>query len=111
MAFCRWGYRFEGPWETPDRLVHWSGIYVIWVRTIDDEWHVIDVGAADDVKERVLNHERKASWFRIYNGILYYSAIYLPNRLAAEHKKIVRMIKALTHPPCEDEKERHGTLS
>lgn len=99
MSFERWGYTLEGAWTDPSNLENRSGIYVIWCKS-GDSWSVIDVGESHEVKDRVLNHDRKDCWERQCKSIIYYSVIYTPNLQQAGRKEIEQKIRNLTNPPC-----------
>jgi len=99
MGFERWGYQFDGAYTDPALLSSRSGVYVIWCKK-GDNWDVLDVGEAADVKERVCNHERSSCWSRNCSGIIYYSATYTPNLQQPGRKEIELRIRSLTNPPC-----------
>ena len=99
MGFERWGYEFDGAYTSPDRLKARAGVYVIWCKSGDD-WTVLDVGEAADVKGRVSNHDRTDCWLRNCSGTIYYSATYTPNLQQAGRMEIEQRIRGLTNPPC-----------
>ena len=99
MGFERWGYQFEGAWTDPNKLESRSGVYVIWCKSGDD-WTVLDVGEAHDVKNRVLNHDRKDCWERYCSGTIYYSATYTPHLQQPGREEIEQHIRDLINPPC-----------
>lgn len=101
MPFEYLGYQFNGAYASPDSLESSPGVYVIWCRC-EDNWNVLDVGEAEDVRERIKNHERKACWEEHCSGEIYYSATYTST---AEYSKdnrleIEQRIRKLTNPPC-----------
>ena len=99
MSFERCGYQ-QGPEPiAARRLQSRSGVYVIWCKS-GDNWTVLDVGEAANVKERVSNHDRANCWARNCSGIIYYSATYTPNLQQAGRMKIEQRIRGLTNPPC-----------
>jgi hypothetical protein len=102
MSFERWGHTFEGAWTDPNQLESRSGVYVIWCET-GDNWEVVDVGESHDVKNRVLNHDRKDCWERNCSGAIYYSGTYTPNMEQAERRRIEQAIRARANPPCGEE--------
>ncbi len=102
MSFERWGYTFEGAWTDPNSLESRSGIYVIWCKT-GESWKVLDVGESNDVKNRVLNHDREDCWERNCSGTIYYSAMYTPNLQQEGRRKIEQVIRAATNPPCGEQ--------
>jgi hypothetical protein len=59
MSFNSWGYEFDGTYIDSNQLQARGGVYVVWCRN-GDNWRVLDVGEAQDVRERLRNHERTA---------------------------------------------------
>jgi hypothetical protein len=99
MGFERWGYQFEGAWSDPENLESRSGVYVVWCRS-GEIWTVLDVGESQDVKDRILNHDRSDFWSRYCNGTIYYSATYTPNLQQTGRQEIEQYIRNQTNPPC-----------
>jgi len=99
MGFEKWGYKFDGPFHSPEKLQAHSGIYVIWCRG-EKNWTVLDVGEAADVNERVSNLDRVNCWSRNCLGIICYSAIYTPNLQQEGRMELEKKIKSITNPPC-----------
>ena len=73
MSFSRWDYQFDGPYTSPERLMSQAGVYVIWCE-LNDELKVLDVGESEDVKDRVINHDRSFFWRYNCSGAIIYSA-------------------------------------
>jgi hypothetical protein len=99
MAFERWGYTFEGAFESPESLESRSGVYVIWCKN-GEVWTVLDVGESADVKERVKNHDRSDCWARNCRGTIYYSATYTPSAQQPGRLAIEQHVRAVARPPC-----------
>jgi hypothetical protein len=99
VSFERWGFQFEGAFSSSDNLKSVSGVYVIWCKE-GDNWKVLDVGEADDVKGRVSNHDRADCWKRNCFGTIYYSATYTPGLTEEQRRQIEQRIRSLTDPPC-----------
>jgi hypothetical protein len=99
LSFERWGYQFEGAFSSPGSLKSTSGVYVIWCDGGDD-WKVLDVGEAGDVKARVKGHDRADCWKHNCSGTIRYSATYTPDMTADQRRQIEQTIRDLTHPPC-----------
>ena len=95
MGFERWGCQFDGSYDSPESLQPMAGVYVIWC-----EFRVLDVGEADDVRERVSNHDRADCWSQHCSGTIRYSATYTPNLQQSERIAIEQRIRILEHPPC-----------
>ncbi len=99
MPFEYWGYQFEGAFTSPDSLKSTSGVYVIWCEN-EGEWAVLDVGATDDVKKQVSNHDHARYWAQNCSGTIYYSATYTPKLQLEERMKIEQKIRNLANPIC-----------
>ncbi len=99
MAFEYLGYQFDGAYTSPDSLESGPGVYVIWCRR-DQNWAVLDVGEADDVKERVKNHDRADCWKQNCVGIIYYSATYTPSLNQSQRNEIEQKIRDKANPLC-----------
>ena len=100
MSFKRWGYEFDGSFPDPDDLESLPGVYVIKCRT-DGGFYVLDVGQAEDVKDRCRNHERFDCWDdNCGSGIFYYSAHYMPDSSESDRIKVERDIRDQANPPC-----------
>ena len=99
MTFERWGYKFDGPFSSPDSLQPIGGVYVILCRD-EDSWTVLDVGESDNVKERVSNHERSDCWEENCADSIYYAAHYMPLSDEGERRQVEQEIRRLTNPPC-----------
>lgn len=92
MRFERWGHQVNGVWADPARLESRSGLYVIWCKH-GAVWSVLDVGESHDVKEHVLDHDRRDRWNRNSSGAVCYSAIYTPDLQQSGRKEIGEHIK------------------
>ena len=101
-GFPRWGHRFDGPYPTSASLENRSGVYVVWCED-GGEWAVLDVGESEEVRDRLLNHDRTDCWRRNSSkgGTIYYSATYTPGEEQAARIMIERLIRGATVPiPC-----------
>jgi len=101
MSFDMWGYRFDGAYPDPNLLKSSPGIYVIWSKK-GENWKVLDVGESADVKDRLLDHERKPCWTSHCTGELVYSATYTPDLDQPGREKIAQHIRGRSKPPCGD---------
>lgn len=99
MGFERWGFYFDGCHESPEKLQPDPGVYVIWCKTGND-WKVLDAGQAQDVKDRVTNHDRAHCWSQNCEGKVLYSATYTRGMDGYERSQIETQIRTLTDPPC-----------
>ena len=99
MSYDRNGLRFEGAFNQPGDLEAKSGVYVIWCKS-GENWAVLDVGEASDVRARVLGHDRKDCWRRHCSGDIYYAAHYTPGNDEAGRREIEGRLRRMEKPPC-----------
>jgi hypothetical protein len=99
LSFERWGYQFEGAFTSTNSLKSLAGVYVIWCKD-GDNWKVLDVGEAGDVKDRVSNHDRTDCWKRNCSGTIYYSATYTSGKTEEQRREIEQSIRSQEDPPC-----------
>ena len=99
VAFEYLGYQFDGAYRSPDFLEPASGVYVVWCEN-GGMWTVLDVGEANDVKERIKNHDRADCWEQNCAGTIYYSATFTPNLQQEGRIDIEKRVRNLTNPPC-----------
>ncbi len=102
MAFDWHGYSFEGAFPNPSGLKAHSGVYIVFCKT-GENWTVLDVGEAGDVRARILGHERKPCWTRNCRGSLFYAAHYTPGMTEAQRRQIETRIRSADNPPCGEQ--------
>lgn len=73
MSFIENGYVFQGPYLSPSELPTYSGVYLVTYK-IGSQDIVLDIGQAENIRERIETHDRKACWNNIRKGPLYYYA-------------------------------------
>ena len=102
MSFNRWGYEFDQLYSSPDYLQNAPGVYVVWCEGNDDLL-VLDVGQSDNVKGRLLNHERSNCWFsHCLKDAVQYSATYTHNLPEGERIRIEQFIRQQAKPVCSE---------
>jgi len=100
MAFERWGYQFDGAYTSPDSLEPLPGVYVIWCRSQEDTWSVLDIGESDNVQKSAINQDREPCWLANCKGKIFYSATYTPSMGRNKRLEIEREIKCKEPPVC-----------
>ena len=100
MSFEKWSITFEGAFESPEPLPEVAGVYVVWCKYGKDEWDVLDVGQAENVRQRLIVHDRKDCWDRHCRGTIYYSARLMPGSNELERRRIEEYIREQATPPC-----------
>lgn len=100
MAFELWGYQFDGAFTSPDSLESLPGVYVIWCRSQQGTWQVLDVGESANVRDRVKNHERSSYWFANCQGQIYFSATYTLNMGKDKRLQIEKELRDRERPVC-----------
>lgn len=92
------GYEFDGPYNSTTSLQNRPGVYVITGRNRSDEDHkVLDVGISEDVRTRIVTHDRKSSWndqrFWYVGCAVHYTDLNLG-------REIERDLRSHYNPPC-----------
>jgi len=91
----------DGPYPITqaDKLKNAPGVYTIWCRSSSrDTLTLIDVGQSDNVRDRVMSHDRRECWNKNCTGSLEVAATYIKDeqhRLDREKK-----IREQKQPPC-----------
>lgn len=99
MPFEMWGYHFERVFQNARDLPSRAGVFVIWCRTGDDDWGVLDIGESEDVREGILDHQRSHLWKTNCTGAIYFAATYTDDGEEAR-KRIEQNIKNQTNIIC-----------
>jgi len=97
MGFSRWGYNFDGAFNSPDKLKPLPGVYVIWCN-YGDNWKILDVGESENVRDRVKDHNRSDCWEENCSGSIYYSATYISDD--KERRNLERKIRETEYVVC-----------
>ena len=100
MSFEKWSFTFEGAFESPEPLPEVAGVYVVWCKYSEDAWDVLDVGQAENVRQRLLVHDGRDCWKRHCRGTIYYSARLMSESNEAERKRVEAYIREQAVPPC-----------
>lgn len=82
-------YDFDGPFISPHSLKEDSGVYVI-LDLQSDGYHLLDSGGAENVREQVMTHGRKACWEENRRGTIHYAAYYGDESARKRMERIVR---------------------
>jgi len=99
MTFRWHDLLFEGAFRHPGELLPRHGVYIIWCdRGIG--WAVLDVGQSDDVRARVLSHERKDCWRQHCAGAILYAVHYTPGMDEDGRRALEGQIRAMDRPTC-----------
>lgn len=99
MTFKRWGFDFEGPFDSPNDLQSKPGVYVIWC-IIGNVRSVLDVGESKNIFARVNDHKRADQWIQKCKGIIGYSATYTQGLNKNDRRFIEQNIRGIEKPPC-----------
>ena len=100
MPYNMYGYNFEGAFVDPSDLEIESGVYLIHCKA-DDKWYVLDVGESQNVRERVMTHDREDCWkTNCRGGVIHYSAHYMPNSTETERVLVEQTIRQQANPIC-----------
>ena len=99
-------FKFEdGPYPITqaDKLKNAPGVYVIWCRSSStssrDTLTLIDVGQSDNVRDRVMSHDRKDCWSKhCHQESLKVAAIYIKDE--QQRLNLEKQIREQYQPPC-----------
>jgi len=97
MSFSGWGYNFEGPYSSPDRVPAAAGVYIVWCYQ-DNVWSLLDVGQAKDMRERLMNHERADCWRHYCRGSICFYLVVIPAE--NERRELEQSIRRDKNPLC-----------
>ena len=97
MSFSGWGYQFEGAFSSPDQVPAQSGVYTVWCWQ-NNNWTLLDAGQAEDMRERVANHDRANCWRRNCSGSVYFYVIAISSE--AERRDLEQRIRQGRNLPC-----------
>jgi hypothetical protein len=93
-------YGFDGPFLSTSGLMSRSGVYSILGRHNElEQWMVVDIGEAGDVRIRVECHDRKDCWKRQGYPSLSVAALYCDERART---RIEQELRAQFNPACGD---------
>jgi hypothetical protein len=98
VAFDWHGLRFEGAFPQPGDLLPRPGIYVIWCHMANG-LAVLDLGESDDVRARVLSHDRKDCWRRNCAAEVWYGAHYTAVD-GETRRRLEAQLREAERPPC-----------
>lgn len=83
-------YDFEGAYTYVSSLDKKSGVYAV-LCSLNSKLNVIDIGEAEDVRDRLENHDRKDCWNnKCKNGTLKYAAYYCDEKSRMRIEKELR---------------------
>ena len=99
MTFTWHDLSFEGAFRHPGDLLQKPGVYVIWCDR-GSGWAILDVGESDDVRARVLSHDRKDCWRRHCAGDILYAAHYASGMDEGARRALERRLRTMDGPPC-----------
>jgi len=87
--------KWYGPYpiEQADKLKNEPGVYTIWCRDT-----LIDVGQSDNVRDRVMSHDRRECWNKNCKGRLEVAATYIKDE--QERRRLEKEIREQYQPPC-----------
>lgn len=92
MAINVGRYKFDGPYQSVDKLDYRSGVYAI----LDSNRVVIDIGESSSVKTRVANHDRQPCWEK--NRVNLVAVLYVPS--AKQRLDIEQELRLEFNPVC-----------
>jgi hypothetical protein len=86
-------FPFEGPLASLDNIENESGVYAIICEFVD-KFYLLDVGQSKNIKEKIVNHERKKCWERFQKGKIRYAVLYSDDYRDMSENNIVKSIRS-----------------
>lgn len=83
---------FDGPHKSVKNLEKRPGVFAI-ISENQGTYYLLDVDHADDVKQAILDHERRACWQNFRRGLFRYAVLYTRDMAAEDREKIERKIR------------------
>jgi hypothetical protein len=99
LSFSRWGYDFDGAYADPQDLKPQAGVYIVWCDS-GEAWEALDLGESEDVRSRLVNHERGNCWRENCKGTLRYAAAYTPGVSEEGRRRIEEYLRQIEKPLC-----------
>jgi hypothetical protein len=92
--------KWYGPYPIAqaDKLKNEPGVYVIRCRSSSGDTLIIDVGQSDNVRDRVMSHDRRECWNKNCKGRLEVAATYIKDE--QERLELEKKIRQRRKPPC-----------
>lgn len=100
MSWIAYGYDFEGPYVSPGQVPEYAGVYIVSCYKAGNEV-MLDVGKAENIRERLENHDRKHCWAKNSSGAIYYYVTNVPDQLLRGW--LERAIRQEYKPLCGEE--------
>lgn len=98
MSITIGDYNFEGPYFDTNSLFKRSGVFVILGKNAPgNDWQPVDIGAGEDVRDRVQNHGLDICWSSQGYRTLVAAVLYCEEPLRDE---IALELRELYRPPC-----------
>jgi len=94
----------DGPYpiDQANKLKNTPGVYTILCRSSStssrDTLTLIDVGQSDNVRDRVMSHDRRECWNKNCKGRLEVAATYIKDE--QERRRLEKEIREQYQPPC-----------
>ena len=90
-----YGYDFEGPYNSPDQVPEYPGVYTVWCSS---GGILLDVGQAENVQERLKYHDRKDCWEKYCSEPLHFYVTKEPDEI--QRCSLESKIRIEHNPPC-----------
>jgi len=93
------GFAFEGPFLRPEDVPAGAGVYVPMDHRAR-EYFITDVGESNEVRGRLISHERAGCWRRHTRGELMFFVRFMPGSTADQRRTEEKRIRDHFNPPC-----------
>jgi len=85
-------YPFEGPLRSVNKIENSHGVFAV-ICEFEGAYYLLDVDHSDDVKQTILNHERRKCWEKYHRGLIRYAVLYLHKKPPEEVEEIEAKIR------------------
>jgi hypothetical protein len=97
MSFEGWGYQFEGAYTNPGEVPGQAGVYTVWCWE-NNKWKLLDVGQSENMRQRLINHDRVDCWEQNCGGSIYFFVVAISSE--EERRALEQTIRQQGKPPC-----------
>ncbi|MBA3995269.1 MAG: hypothetical protein C0469_17255 [Cyanobacteria bacterium DS2.3.42] len=78
MAITIGCFIFEGPFEKASEIENASGVYVVLCRTVEENYLILEIDEAADLRSHIENHPHHDGWTKTCSGRLSICVMYGP---------------------------------
>lgn len=92
MGFSLGSYEFQGLFNTIEQIKNKAGVFAV-ICGENNEYIIIDIGQADDVKIELEIRSKKNSWIEFCKAKIFFACHYTENQELKDREKIENEIR------------------